>query len=101
MVRKSINDKECWFCGNQRGLEQHEIFFGTYKRKMSIKYGLVVWLCYHCHRGNKGVHHNRENDLILKRFGQKVFEEKNPQEEFIKVFGRNYDKWNQIQNRTR
>lgn len=79
----------CFICGRY-GTEIHHIFFGTSNRKMSDKYRCVVGLCYEHHRGNSGVHHNRELDLELKRMAQRRFEEVYPELSFLAVFGRNY-----------
>ena len=79
----------CFVCGRY-GTEIHHVFFGNPNRKLSDKYGLVIGLCYEHHRGNSGVHHNRELDLKMKRMAQKVFEQTYPEREFLAVFGRNY-----------
>ena len=79
----------CFICGRY-GTEIHHIFFGTSNRKMSDKYGMIVGLCYNHHRGNKGVHHNRELDLMLKRQAQERFMEVYPELDFMAIFGRNY-----------
>ena len=79
----------CYFCGRY-GTEIHHIFFGTANRKLSDKYGLTVGLCYNHHRGNKGVHHNRELDLMIKRKAQERFIEVYPESDFLAVFGKNY-----------
>lgn len=79
----------CFACGRY-GTEIHHIFFGTSNRKMSDKYRCVVGLCYEHHRGNKGVHHNRELDLELKRMAQKRFQDIYPEYDFLAIFGRNY-----------
>ncbi len=88
---KSIlqNNKECWVCGNPN-VEDHHIFFGTSNRKWSEKYGLKVWLCPIHHRGDYGVHHNKQADQVLKESAQKKFEETHTREEFMAIFGRNY-----------
>ena len=79
----------CFVCGRY-GTEIHHVFFGNPNRKLSDKYGLVIGLCYEHHRGNSGVHHNRELDLKMKRMAQKVFEQTYPERDFLAVFGRNY-----------
>lgn len=83
-------DKKCFRCGRECGLERHHVFFGVANRKKSEKYKLVVYLCVGCHRGNTGVHFNREFDLQLKRLAQSKFEETHTREEFLREFGRNY-----------
>jgi hypothetical protein len=89
---KSIiqDEKRCYICGQAHWIEDHHIFFGTANRKLSEKYGLKVYLCQEHHRGNTGVHNNRELDLKLKRIAQTAFEKNHSREEFISVFGRNY-----------
>ena len=55
---KSIlqNKKESYISGQTYGLEEHHIYFGTGKRKISEKNGFKVWLTYSEHRGTYGVH---------------------------------------------
>lgn len=85
------SEKECYICGKSYALENHHIYFGTAKRRISDKYGLKVWLCQYHHRDQKhGVHGNRELDLLIKKQAQEVFEEQRTREEFIKLFGRSY-----------
>ena len=79
----------CFICGRY-GTEIHHVFFGNPNRKLSDKYGMVVGLCYHHHRGNKGVHFNRELDLELKQMAQRRFNEIYPDSDFLAIFGRNY-----------
>ena len=83
--------KECYNCGNIYGLHVHHIFFGTANRRLAEKRGLKAWLCYECHEGNMGVHHNRKMDLQLKRIAQIYYEEHcGGRKEFIKEFGKSY-----------
>ena len=51
---------------------------------------LTVPLCPDCHRGPKGVHHNKQLDLHIKRYAQMQFEKEHSYEEFVKLFGKNY-----------
>ena len=90
MVKSIIQEDTdyCFFCGRY-GTEIHHVFFGNPNRKLSDKYGLVVGLCYEHHRGNSGVHFNRELDLELKRTAQRKFEY-TYNEDFKAIFGRNY-----------
>lgn len=94
MKRYSIltNDMSCCFvCGSVTNVHIHEVFFGTAKRQLSIKYGCCVGLCGKHHNLSKeGVHFNRELDLQLKREMQKAFIKKYPTLDFIKVFGKSY-----------
>ena len=78
----------CFVCGRY-GTEKHHVFFGN-NRKLSDKYGMIVGLCYDHHRGNNGVHFNKELDLRLKKMGQERFTEIYPDVDFLAVFGRNY-----------
>ena len=64
--------------------------FGTANRKISDREGFVAYLCYEHHEGNQGVHHNRDNDLILKRECEKWYLKNHTLEEFIQLIGRNY-----------
>lgn len=91
-MKSIIQDKkECIVCGSWN-VEDHHIYFGVAKRKLSEEYGLKVWLCPTHHRGTQGVHGKSGNKLNmeLKQLGQKAFEWNHTREEFIKIFGRNY-----------
>lgn len=90
-------DKECFLCRllldaeNRRELEEHHVFFGTANRQLSEKHGMKVWLCRYHHTGsNVAVHNCRENDLRLKKIGQRIFENDHSRNEFIEIFGRSY-----------
>lgn len=53
------------------GYHRHEVFFGSGKRQLSIKYGLIVFLPPEMHNMSKqGVHFNHDFDLLLKQIGQ-------------------------------
>lgn len=72
---------------------RHEVFFGTANRQKSIRDGLVVFLTPEMHNmSDRGVHHNREFDLFLKRIGQHAWMDhyNKSTEDFIKEYGRNY-----------
>ena len=69
------NYESCFICNKQGLLERHHCMFGP-NRKLSEKYGLIVPLCMECHRGNKGVHRNRDLDLYIKKYAQLEFENK-------------------------
>lgn len=89
--RKSIvsNYNTCFLCGSHNKIEIHHCFNGALRKK-STKYGLVVPLCYECHRGQNGVHNNAEKMLYLKRIGQTLFERYYPNENFLEIFHKNY-----------
>ena len=89
------NEKKCFLSGSTSNLEEHHIFFGSAKRKLSEKYGLKVYLTKHFHtgdiNGNKNaVHFNKSLDLHLKKTAQEKFEETHTRQEFINTFGRSY-----------
>lgn len=86
------NLDKCIMCGSESWIELHEVFFGK-NRKLSIQHGLVAPLCHYCHNEPpNGVHHNKYNDMRLKRLAQEVFMARyeKTEEEFIKIFGKNY-----------
>ena len=99
MTKSIMQDKkECYLCRKfynlemQVGLEEHHIFGGYANRKLSDKYGLVVWLCQkHHNTPPSGVHFNQANMEILRKDGQRKFEETHSRQDFCKIFGRNYD----------
>ncbi|QAT48559.1 hypothetical protein EQM14_01500 [Caproiciproducens sp. NJN-50] len=81
-----------WTNERRPGFARHEIFFGPYRQK-SIKLGLVVFLTHEMHNtGPYGVHNNHENDLILKRAGQRAAMNYYGWDtaRFINEFGKNY-----------
>jgi hypothetical protein len=83
-----------WTNERHSGLARHEIFFGTGFRQKSIRLGLVVFLTPEMHNsGPNDLHNNcHENDLILKRAGQRAAMDYYGWdiEEFIRQFGKNY-----------
>ena len=92
-MTKSIVTKDlerCFVCGSSLRLEMHHCIGGTANRKQSDKHGLTVPLCPDCHRGPKGVHHNKQLDLYIKRYAQMQLEKEFSYAEFMKVFGKNY-----------
>lgn len=89
---KSIiqSERECFFCGNPH-VVCHHVIYGMGYRQIAEDYGLTVWLCPRHHNMSRdGVHMNKERDLELKRFAQKVFEEKYSHELWMEKIGRNY-----------
>ena len=75
----------CLFCGRQRE-NLHEVIFGR-NRHNSIKYGLVIPLCYEHHLE---CHKNSQLQDVWKKDAQKKFEKVYPDLDFIKIFGKNY-----------
>lgn len=81
--------KECYFCGSTYDLHEHHIF-GASNRKWSEKYGLKIWLCGRHHNlSNDSVHFNSIYMKLMHVIGQLYFEREND-EEFLKIFYRNY-----------
>ena len=88
---KSIiqSEKKCFFCGQINNIHEHHIFEGR-NRKNSEKFGLKVWLCGRHHNlSDDSVHFNPIYMKLLKTIGQLYFEQ-NYNEDFIKIFRRNY-----------
>lgn len=83
--------KECYVCHTTQNLHRHHIYFGA-NRKISEKYGFVVYLCGRHHNlSNAGVHFNKALDLELKRkCEQDYIDNGHTIEEFIKLIGKNY-----------
>lgn len=89
-------EKHCWLCGrngNVDPLDKHHIFGGP-NRKLSEKYGLVVYLCHdRCHEnGVYAVHRCKETADLLHRCGQRkaMHDQGWTKEDFIRIFGKNY-----------
>ena len=70
-------------------LEKHHCFPGS-RRKLSIKYGLWVWLCPKHHFQVHNTHPERLR--MIQHDAQLAFElaHKIDREEFIKIFGKNF-----------
>ena len=90
MISILQTEKECFVCKTTYGLEEHHVIGGTANRKQSEKYGLKVWLCHEHHRGNTGVHFNKELDLKIKKIAQSTFEREHTREEFRAIFGKSW-----------
>ena len=93
-MSKSIiqNEKVCFKCGAEYGLERHHIMSGMANRKLSERFGIWVWLCGDkCHRGlEEGAQYNKEYNLELKRIAQEAFEKKYGHEKWMETFRKNY-----------
>lgn len=90
-MRYSILTKDltrCFLCGKPKD-HIHEIYFGK-NRVNSMKWGCCVPLCYSCHQGNNGVHHNSQVDIRLKQLCQNKFNEVYPNINFLEIFHKNY-----------
>jgi hypothetical protein len=82
--------KCCYLCGAQTGLEEHHVFGGVANRKISEKYGLKVWLCHEHHTGKDGAQYNRNVNQGLKRLAQIAFEARHSHDEWMQVIRKNY-----------
>ena len=81
---------KCYLCGSHEWIEIHHIMGGPNRAK-STKYGLVVPLCRRCHNEPPdGVHFNRQRMDALRAEAQAKFEERYPDLDWLKIFGRNY-----------
>lgn len=91
-MKSIIQDtKECFLTQRRNNLHSHHIFHGSYKRKMSEKYGLKIWLTAELHENLHGKN-GSSFDLKLKQMAQtKAMEHYNWSiEDFIRIFGKNY-----------
>lgn len=80
----------CFVCGSPH-TEVHHIIYGTANRKLSDQYGLVIPLCHEHHRGQTGIHFNKEFDLAMKELAQRKFEERyGNRESFRTIFGKSF-----------
>lgn len=89
---KSIlqSEKKCYVTEQTDGLHKHHIY-GAANRKISEDNGFWVWLVPEYHNmSDRGVHFNKEFDLLLKQECQAKFEETHSREEFMKLIGRSY-----------
>ena len=92
-MSKSIvqpEERQCYLCGRQYGLEKHHIYAGIANRRLSEREGLWVFLCKFCHTGDGGAQYEKDLNRLLKREGQRAFERTHTRKEFIQIFGKNY-----------
>lgn len=83
-------ERKCYICGSTRWLERHHIYGGA-NRPKSEKYGLVVYLCHWCHNEPpNGVHFNKERMRWLREEGQRAFQRRYPDLNFLAIFRHNY-----------
>lgn len=77
--------------GRREQYHRHEVFFG-YNRQKSIEDGLVIFLRPEQHNmSNRGIHFDREYDLMAKRVAQRTWEAVNgSRTDFIDRYGKNY-----------
>ena len=81
---------ECKRWGGE-SLQKHHIFFGKGRRVLMESTETVVDLCWYCHEGDNGVHHNRDLDLYFKRLAtQNLLDAGWTKEEIMAKAGRWY-----------
>lgn len=79
----------CYLCGGI-ATDRHHMLNGLAYRQKAEKYGLVVWLCRHCHNEVHFGKRSRELSDRLRKEAQLMFEHKYPDLDFIKIFRINY-----------
>ncbi len=100
-MKSIMHDKDsgtCYLCmllhsdySEKTVRQEHHAIFGTANRRLSEKYGLKVYLCLNHHEeGKEAVHKNAETALMVKKAAQRAFEDRWPELDFRKIFGRNY-----------
>lgn len=87
----------CFLCALLHGdysykrTEEHHVMFGAGQRKTSDQYGLTVRLCRDHHKdGEEAAHNNQEIRELLCKKAQQWFKEKYPEEDWNKIFRKNY-----------
>ena len=82
---KPTADDICRYCGRNYA-STHEIYEGTGRRQLSIKYHMQVKVCNECHSDIQ-LHPLAGRDLALKQEFQAKFEETHTRDEFRRLFG--------------
>lgn len=95
-----IDDDRCFVCRNAFGSQTHHIFPGNPNRRLSDQDGLFIRVCPECH---DKLHCGKNSGELMdkyQRLGQEKWEAfygpgliskgKNPREEFIHRYGRNW-----------
>jgi len=90
MAKKSIitDDLEhCIECGRSP-VQLHHVFDGCHRQNSDVE-GCVIPLCWNCHLK---IHNEPSQQMMHRwhRYAQAIWEEKNPDRDFVKVFGKNY-----------
>lgn len=85
------DERACIICGSPY-VEQHHIFGGNGRRKVSDREGCTVFLCRSHHQGKAGVHFYKPLDIWLKKDCQRrwMAREGKTVQDFIETFGINY-----------
>lgn len=96
-ILQDKRDGQCYLCmllnndeDRRTGLEEHHIFGGK-NRSLSEHYGLKVYLCNEHHQSStESVQRNKEINQLMHEIGQRAFEERYPNLNFMQIFGKNY-----------
>lgn len=86
----ALDNKQCYLCNKQNILEKHHIMPGIANRRLSEQYGLWVWLCPDCHRGDKGAQYDIARSRSLKQEAQRAFEKIYGHHFWMETFRKNY-----------
>lgn len=86
---------ECGEIFDKKEIQLHEVYFGSGKRQLSIKYGLVIplyWVEFHNQIECKGIHFDKEMCLKWQKIAQiKAMAYYGwSKQEFIDIFGISY-----------
>lgn len=73
---------KCFLCHRQLKLDKHEALGGR-NRQLSMRYGLVYYLCRKCH---SEAEINIEIKNYLKEYARKIFEKEYPNLNFKEIF---------------
>ncbi len=96
-ILQDKRDGQCYLCmllnndeDRRTGLEEHHIFGGK-NRSLSEHYGLKVYLCHEHHQSStESIQRNKEINQLMHEIGQRAFEERYPNLNFMQIFGKNY-----------
>ena len=80
--------EQCYICGRMYGLEKHHCIHGNGRRQLADEDGLIVYLCFECHRK---LHDKGWHDHDLQFVAQVYYEAKiGTREQFRERYGKSY-----------
>lgn len=88
-ILQNLDEPCCYICGRTRELELHHVMSGA-NRKLSTKFGLVLFLCREHHTGKLGVHQDYIMKERLEKDAQKAFEALYGHKLWMETFRKNY-----------
>ena len=88
-IMQNLDEPRCYIRGSFRNLELHHCMSGA-NRKLSTRYGLVVFLCADHHRGRLGVHTDYIMKERLEKDAQRAFEAIHGHRLWMETFRKNY-----------